>query len=834
MRKHQQKQILDVLKTINQAQSAKLYGDCQEGALSLCDFIESIEGDENSKSEVVELLVDYCELLFKANSGEIGEKTLRKHLIKIENSVNHKLKPNKIEMIFLSYKASMSDSLETIYLAAKADTNCDAYWIPIPYYEYDTTTGQRTAKMCYEGAEHYPNYIECTDWQAYDIEKRRPDVIFTFNPYDEGNFVTTVHPNFYTKRLRELTDMLVYVPYFVYGEYGYEIANHFCILSGCVYAHKVIVQSEQSRNTYSRVFKQQYGGAYGIPDDKFIALGSPKFDKCINSKRENFQLPNNWHNLIEGKRAIFFNTTINAILQGGVEYLAKLRHILNVFRNNKNVLLWWRPHPLNKATFQSMRPQLIAEYEQIISEYRAGDWGIFDDTQDLHRALTWTDGYYGDASSIVPMYQAMGKPVMVGDIMHWSKDGRAVVPFQSYITSDHIFFSAYGINSLYSVCKNSGDLKLLLCFPNNKLKSNPMLYSGMVEKNGMLYITPTYSSEILIYSLQNQEVETISFNKNSADKGLVPAFYNAVSYDKYVFFTPFRYPAITRLDIETHEVSFFDDWVKQIEPYVFTGHDYMFIGTLIIGNILYLACACGNAVVAFNMTNCTSTVYEVGKKGYSYSGISFDGEYFWLSPRRCDTPLVKWSPEKGIIREFHEIYFDVAKSHEMSMLEGVCFNNFLWLFPLSASHVVKINVKTETVQIVDEFEQDCCELPNYSNAHKFTSVKRHGDYIYVCKVRNGQTILVEYNIITFKKRYIPLVLSPEEDEKLKKTVKQLLLLENTQFYSVESESVSITDFINRVSNEGDIPKSLDINNGTSGIKIYEYVKQKVSLHGGLN
>jgi hypothetical protein len=48
--------------------------------------------------------------------------------------VKTELKPNQIEVAFLSYKASMSDCIETIYLAAKADPMCDAYWIPIPYY----------------------------------------------------------------------------------------------------------------------------------------------------------------------------------------------------------------------------------------------------------------------------------------------------------------------------------------------------------------------------------------------------------------------------------------------------------------------------------------------------------------------------------------------------------------------------------------------------------------------------------------------------------------------------------------------------------------------------
>jgi hypothetical protein len=132
VRKHQWRQILDLLKTIKEAQSAGLYGDCQEDALSICDFIENIEG---KGAEIVALLIEYCEFLFKASNGEINDKFLSKHFLKIENSITHELKPNRIEMVFLSYKAAMSDSLESIYLAAKEDPDCDAYWIPIPYSE---------------------------------------------------------------------------------------------------------------------------------------------------------------------------------------------------------------------------------------------------------------------------------------------------------------------------------------------------------------------------------------------------------------------------------------------------------------------------------------------------------------------------------------------------------------------------------------------------------------------------------------------------------------------------------------------------------------------------
>ncbi|MDR2089838.1 MAG: hypothetical protein LBP73_10870, partial [Clostridiales Family XIII bacterium] len=72
MRKRQQNQILELLQTLKEAQSAGLYGDCQEGALSVLSFIESVEGEDNPRvAGATALLSEYCELLYGAHKGEI-------------------------------------------------------------------------------------------------------------------------------------------------------------------------------------------------------------------------------------------------------------------------------------------------------------------------------------------------------------------------------------------------------------------------------------------------------------------------------------------------------------------------------------------------------------------------------------------------------------------------------------------------------------------------------------------------------------------------------------------------------------------------------------------
>ena len=50
-----------------------------------------------------------------------------------------------------------------------------------------------------------------------------------------------------------------------------------------------------------------------------------------------------------------------------------------------------------------------------MAEYKQAGWGIYDDTPELHRAIAYSDCYYGDGSSVVSLYKVTGKPVMIED-----------------------------------------------------------------------------------------------------------------------------------------------------------------------------------------------------------------------------------------------------------------------------------------------------------------------------------------------------------------------------------------------------------------------------------
>lgn len=397
--------------------------DCQNMAIAIGSCIEEYYSD--CGAETVRALEEYCEDIYQmslvasdTNQCKRIAKKVQKQLVSISNRIKYDLPDDKKEVVFLPYKASMWDSLESVWKKADADPGCDAYVIPIPYYDKnpDGTLGT----MHYE-ADEYPDYVPITSFNDYNIPERRPDEIYIHNPYDECNRVTSVHPAFYSSELRNHTDMLVYIPYFV--AINDNVERHFCTMPGVFYAHKVIVQSEKTREIYIEEllkYEKEHDckGAIGNIREKIVAGGSPKFDKVMEARLEDFNIPEEWSRFIENpdgsrKKVILYNTTIESMLVDTNKMLDKIEDSLKVFMSNPEVVLLWRPHPLLKATLKSMRWEYYERYEQIERKYISEGRGIYDDTSDMYRAITLSDAYYGDWSSVVELYKRTGKPIMI-------------------------------------------------------------------------------------------------------------------------------------------------------------------------------------------------------------------------------------------------------------------------------------------------------------------------------------------------------------------------------------------------------------------------------------
>ncbi len=417
--------------------AAEALVQCQESAIALGTYIDTLD---EKYAPLVHILEDYCENIYQMSESLSDEnlcrkvsKKIQKQLTGLQNGIKYDLPDDKKEIVFLPYKASMWDSLESVWKAADADPECDAYVIPIPYFDKNPDGSFREEH--YEG-DLYPKDVRITRYDEYDLETRHPDVIYIHNPYDECNHVTSVHPYFYSKNLRNYTDKLVYIPYFILSEIepddqsAIDGMKHFCFTPGTIYADQVIVQSEKMRQIYINEYMKA-AKEMGLPGEhvdrrflekKFLGTGSPKIDKVLNTRKEDLDVPVAWLRIIEKpdgswKKIVFYNTSVSALLQHSEKMLEKMESVFEIFKENKDeVALLWRPHPLIQATIESMRPQLWEAYKEIRDRYIEEGWGIYDDSADVDRAIVLSDVYYGNMSSIVQLCKKEKIPAIVQDV----------------------------------------------------------------------------------------------------------------------------------------------------------------------------------------------------------------------------------------------------------------------------------------------------------------------------------------------------------------------------------------------------------------------------------
>lgn len=632
MRKAQKQQAEELIKQIEEAHgqikeyigqgsvqyAMELLEDCQNGGITIGTLIEETQGEGHP---TVALLEDYCELIYqihadladnhKETNANKVYKLLRQKLIKVENSLRNDV-PVRTEAVFLPYKASMWDSLESVWKAADANPNCDAYVIPIPYYDKNPDGSFR--EMHYEG-DQYPADVSITDYKEYDFEQRKPDMIYIHNPYDDLNYVTSVPPFFFSKNLKKYTEKLVYIPYFILGEIKpdederIEGMKHFVTTPGVFNADKVIVQSEDMKQVYIKVLLDATNDHSEVArkywDNKILGTGSPKIDKVLNTKKEDLDVPQEWLKIIEKsdgswKKIIFYNTSIGALLQHNEKMLEKMQYVLEVFRENQDeVALLWRPHPLIKATVESMRPQLWIEYDKLVRKYREEGWGIYDDSSDVDRAIVLSDAYYGDRSSVVFLCQKINKKYFIQNINVKQKNYMSQIFFNddAIINDTRIWIASYETNALFEIEKSSGRIIDIKKFPNEKNIIGLFLYYVQVEDN--IFFAPFNAENMWKYNIANQKFEIIDLDLSNEERKLQKKFTRIVSYRNKLFIFGYELPMIVEYDISNHKVI---KYSLDKNLYCKGKHcKTMFVGnSCIVDNRIYLLLKNSNIIFQYN------------------------------------------------------------------------------------------------------------------------------------------------------------------------------------------------------------------------------------------
>lgn len=721
MRKYLKKKLLNLIDTLKKAerpleelcqnrvgqkQCVVLLEEMQSCGIQIGEAIESTEG-EGTRS--VALLERYCELLWECLDAVPGSarQNILKEIQSTRNAVEKQIQEEfteVCEILFLPYKASMWDSMESVYKAFGQREDCQCTVMPIPYYSKnpDGSLGQEY----YEG-ELYPKDLNVTYYGNYDLAEHYPDVIIIHNPYDDMNYITSVHPRFYACKLRQYTDLLVYIPYFIING---EITFQFCQTPAVLLSDLVIVQSESFRETYIQATEEwmEHMGKKGIfsrsiLEKRFQALGSPKADKALSSKREDFSLPEKWRRVLEGKRAVLYNTGVAGILQGNEQELNKIEDVIESFRRREDAVLWWRPHPLSETTCASMRPQLLERYQELVTNYKEEKNGIYDDTPDLYRAIAWTDFYYGDSSSLTALYGLTGKPVVMQNKSVLSRDGDTdltVLYTASVEENGDIWFSARNFNGLFHTSGDYEEADYLGEVPCEKNKVS-YLFIDMIKDGNSIWMIPGRGGALVKYDIKEKSFVRYELpNELELQAGDIKFSSAWLGYDKLCLI-PAEQPFFAVFNIKTESWQIDDFWKRRLEKkYGVRLEAPYFYDSCVLKeeNSLLLPLHRTNFVIEYSLQNGKVKFYRLGEKDNRFSFVDYNEGEAYLASRDRLGKLYRWKKDEN--------HLELVGEYPEPFARGGCvglyvMNQTAYMIPSVGKGMLKINLESGSDEVLN-------------------------------------------------------------------------------------------------------------------------------------
>ena len=701
MRKFIKEQILEIFKTLYEAHgSVRTYiekketdnavsvlGECQNTAVQIGDIMDGSEGEG---SPVIHLLEEYCETVYQVSvginediTGTKARKMLDKSLLKAENSVKNDIKVS-LEIVFMPYKASMWDSLESVWRAADEDPDCEAYVVPIPYY--DRNPDHSFGKYHYEGND-YPEYVPIVYYEKYDLASRRPDVIYIHNPYDANNYVTSVDPKYYSSELKKYTECLVYIPYYTTSG-GMSYAQSSC--PAYYYSDYIVIQSENYRGFFDSL----------LPDKKFLPFGSPKFDRVINMCKNPPEPPLLWKKRIAGKKVYFYNTSLGGMLGYTKAFMKKVRYVFDRFKGRDDVCILWRPHPLLESTIASMRPQYMEEFAELKRYFIDNDIGIYDDTSDITMSIALSDVYIGDAgTSVTSLFGVAGKPVFVLDnVINELPDEEDLRIFDHVkifnVYSDKKWFVTLGDHLLYS---ENDDFKYkCVCRLSEFDAGSQYLYAITVSEK--TFVCPSNAFDIV-------QVDTKGVVKRYPLEiiGEQTSFNGAVRCGKYIFLIPLYYPAVVRFDTENGNAVYITENVDIIAGEGSSGR--VRGGYCVYNDALYIGAALSSDVLKIDAQSCRTEIIKPRTAKNGGCKIVFaDDDKLWITPFDGKY-IISYDLLNAVTHEYNDMpegfqcnnIFYGTKEDSHALGYPMTSGDDIIYPPFRANMFVKINRKTHAI-----------------------------------------------------------------------------------------------------------------------------------------
>ncbi len=198
--------------------------------------------------------------------------------------------------------------------------------------------------------------------------------------------------------------------------------------------------------------------------------------------------------------------------------------------------------------------------------------------------------------------------------------------FNCEVVSDNLFFVSSDMNLVLKYSLSKDEVILLPPPKGNMFEMG--LYGNVAAFDGCVYLVPFNYGNIWKYGGENgwEEIPV----PGSANKR---RFLGAVLVEHYIYLLGFGRKEIYKFNILTYQITELNInnklEVSEIGDEGFLGSDYE-----IIDGRIFVPVMCANKILEIVPETDSINVINVPSRSNGYSGIIYDGDGFWLSPRK--------------------------------------------------------------------------------------------------------------------------------------------------------------------------------------------------------
>lgn len=345
------------------------------------------------------------------------------------------------------------------------------------------------------------------------------------------------------------------------------------------------------------------------------------------------------------------------------------------------------------------------------------------------------------------------------------------------------WFARTKANGLYEYEKEGKYAKLLTHFSDYAIDKN-FLYVDIVKAGSVLVLAPLSASKIILYNLATDKAEYVELMPVANGKRVKYTgganFLKCYAHRGSVYLFGFEYPAILKIDVNTKQVVYFTEWVKEVEQRIsktFVPMGYV-SDYVIVGDYLWALCECADVVLRLDLRTDEIEVVDICSDLDIQCGICFDGNFWVTGNNKSGNKLLKFN-DKFVLEKEITIYSvnDGGEDYNLPWQKGylatypiIDLGEKLLLFSVYPSHVYEFDKALEQVRIHPVFEELMKNKEERFYDLPILAPRRRGDL--VCFILGNDFLWNEYDFVhDILTRYE--VRAEDDEELLQKSSKVL-------------------------------------------------------------